>query len=882
MIGQTISHYKIIDKLGEGGMGVVYKAHDTKLDRTVALKFLPSHLTQFEEDKQRFIREAKAAAALNHPHICTVYSVEEHEDSQFISMEYIDGITLRQRSAVPATVNRELTTVIDNAIQIAEALQQAHKKGIVHRDIKPENIMITEDNRIKVMDFGLAKLKGDKNITKTGSTVGTMAYMSPEQIQGHEVDHRSDIFSFGVVLYELLTGVTPFRGEHEAAMMYSIVNEEPQPLSDFIPGASSQLEYFLERTLEKDPADRYQSMEDLLIELRRLKRKSSKKQKVMSGADVQDHTPETGDNEKKRPLSRASMISLSIAALVVIVGVASYLLFFIPGTPEYTERVLVAPFENRTGDSSLDPVGRTASDWITEGIQQSGVIEAVPTTTTLHLIGEGEMVGGGLEERSRLVELAGHTNTGIVVSGSFVQIGDDIRFETQIVDVQRNEIIYTLDPVRGPRSEPMGVINDLQQNILSVLSVYVYPDFDLHLFESPPVYEAYVEYMEGWRNWGLDNEKALEHYERALEIDPDFLRAKMDKGIVYANLGNPAKADSVFQSVHKERNRLSPFNELWLDHLMHWIEGDHKKVLASLRQAQAIAPRDPVINLLVGMYALHLNRPQFTIETKSEFDLPEHFIEERFSSPHWFVYFANAYHRLGKHEKELEKAREGLEYFPEDLVLKTSEVEALAALGEIEQVYNAIEESKAIDDPTRGSPGSVILTAARELRAHGNREESLEIAEQAIEWYEANEPENKSDLANALYRAERWDEAYTIFEELHLEEPDNITYKDLSGSRAVLAANGMTGVLAALMGNEDEARQVEEALHTFDQEYLNHINTYFRARINALLGEREKAVSLLEEAFEQGMPFIIIIHRDLAFEPLQDYPPFQELLEPEG
>ena len=875
--GTIISHYTILEKLGEGGMGVVYKAHDTKLDRTVALKFLPPHLTQSEEDKQRFIREAKAAAALNHPHICTIHNVDEIDSNQFIVMEYVDGLTLRDKmNASPLTKGGlqgglSVDQATNFALQISEALQQAHKKGIVHRDIKPENIMITEDNRIKVMDFGLAKLKGDKNLTKSGSTVGTMAYMSPEQIQGQEVDHRSDIFSFGVVLYEMLTGQTPFRGEHEAAMMYSIVNEEPQPVSKFIPDASSQLEYFLERTLEKDSSDRYQSMEDLLIELRRLKQKSSKKQKVMADVNVPDRTPEAGDDKKRRPLSRASVISISIAALVVIAGIASYLLFFVPGTPGYTDRVLVVPFENRTGDPSLDIVGRTASDWITEGILQSGIVEAVQTTTTLHLIGEGEMVGGGLEERSRLVELAGHTNAGIVVSGSFIEIGDDIRFETQIVDVQRDEVIYTLDPVRGPRNEPMEVINDLQQNILGVLSIHVYPGWDLQYFESPPVYEAYVEYMEGRRYFGLDYEKSIEHYERVLEIDPDFLRAIIDKGINYANMGQYAKADSIFQSVHTERDRLSPYNELWLDTIMHRIEGNLHKVFATLRQVESIAPIDPSVNYLVGLYALSLNRPHITIDTYTEFELPEHFIEEGLVWVlWWFGAFARAYHILEEHEKELEKAREGLDYFPEDLALKSHEVEALAALGEIEKVHNVIEESKAIDEPMRGSPGTVMLRAAYELRAHGNKEESIEIAEEAIEWYRANEPENKSRLANALYRAERWDEAYSIYEELGLEEPDNIGYK------------GMTGVLAVMMGDEEEARQVEEKLRNIDQEYLFGLHTYYRARINALLGEREKAVSLIEESFEQGRPFDIYIHRDLAFEPLQDYQPFQELLEPEG
>jgi eukaryotic-like serine/threonine-protein kinase len=245
MIGKTISHYKILEKLGEGGMGIVYRAHDTKLDRTVALKFLPPHLTATDEDKHRFIQEAKATAMLNHPNICTIHSIEEHEGQQFISMEYVDGVTLRerteaggQRSAIPKIDNRQLTNAIEYALQIAEALEEAHSKGIIHRDIKPENIMVDLKNRIKVMDFGLAKFRGSMNLTKAGSTVGTIAYMSPEQIQGEDIDHRSDIFSFGVVLYEMLTGRMPFRGDHEAAMLYSIVNEEPQPVLSAVPDVS--------------------------------------------------------------------------------------------------------------------------------------------------------------------------------------------------------------------------------------------------------------------------------------------------------------------------------------------------------------------------------------------------------------------------------------------------------------------------------------------------------------------------------------------------------------------------------------------------------------------------------------------------------------------
>jgi len=228
VIGKTVSHYKILEKLGEGGMGVIYKAHDTKLDRDVALKFLPQHLTGDPIEKERFYHEARAASALNHPNIMTIYEINEHEGQLFIATELIEGKTLKEVvKSGPLTIKN----VLDIAIQIGDGLASAHEKGIVHRDIKSENVMLTSRGQAKIMDFGLAKVKGATKLTKTGSTVGTAAYMSPEQAQGEEVDHRSDIFSFGVVLYELLTGKLPFRGEHHAAIIYSIINDDPQPIA---------------------------------------------------------------------------------------------------------------------------------------------------------------------------------------------------------------------------------------------------------------------------------------------------------------------------------------------------------------------------------------------------------------------------------------------------------------------------------------------------------------------------------------------------------------------------------------------------------------------------------------------------------------------------
>ena len=278
MIGKTISHYKIIEKLGEGGMGVVYKAEDTKLEREVAVKFLPTHISGNDDERERFKIEAKAAAALNHPNVCTIYEIQDQHDPPFIVMEFVDGEDLRNlvAQANESTQLLPFDAVVAYATQIGDALQEAHGKGIIHRDIKSDNIMVNGKNQIKVMDFGLAKLKGIARLTKAGSTVGTLAYMAPEHLQGAEADARSDIFSYGVVLYEMLTGRLPFEDDYEAAIMYSILNEEPPPVEKHRVDVPATMQHILERALEKDPEDRYQSIAEIVRELRRLKKHTSK------------------------------------------------------------------------------------------------------------------------------------------------------------------------------------------------------------------------------------------------------------------------------------------------------------------------------------------------------------------------------------------------------------------------------------------------------------------------------------------------------------------------------------------------------------------------------------------------------------------------------
>ena len=287
MIGKTISHYKILSKLGEGGMGVVYKAEDTKLDRFVALKFLPAHLSSREEEKQRFIHEAKAASALDHPNICTIYEIDETADGQmFIAMACYDGESLKQRiERGPLPIDQ----TIEIAIQIAEGLANAHSKEIVHRDVKPANVLITEDGQVKIVDFGLAKLTGGTVLTKEGTTLGTVAYMSPEQTQGTYIDHRTDIWALGVLMYEMLADELPFRGDYDQAIIYSILNEEPKPNNNLDSLSPNKLKQIVIRCLFKLKDARYESCSKLLSDLKSINKKQVVKPKTGSEIKYAKH-----------------------------------------------------------------------------------------------------------------------------------------------------------------------------------------------------------------------------------------------------------------------------------------------------------------------------------------------------------------------------------------------------------------------------------------------------------------------------------------------------------------------------------------------------------------------------------------------------------------
>ena len=320
MIGQTISHYKILERIGHGGMGVVYKAEDTRLKRAVALKFLAPSALDDDEVRTRFMREAQAAAALDHPNICATYGIDEFAGRAFIVMAYIRGEDLDKRIArKPIRVQDAL----DIALGVAHGLQEAHEKGVVHRDIKPSNIKISLNGLPKVMDFGLAKLADSSGITKTGIAIGTAAYMSPEQTLGQPVDHRSDIWSLGVVTYQMLTGRLPFAGEYEQVIRYGILNEDPASLKEACPEASPELEQIVLKAIAKDPKDRYQSVAELAAALRLERKKfESGVSRVLKGLPSPEDTV-TLRRSQRRLMGLVILLSaLLVASLAVILWLA--------------------------------------------------------------------------------------------------------------------------------------------------------------------------------------------------------------------------------------------------------------------------------------------------------------------------------------------------------------------------------------------------------------------------------------------------------------------------------------------------------------------------------------------------------------------------------
>jgi serine/threonine protein kinase len=492
MIGKIVSHYQILEKLGEGGMGVVYKAEDTKLKRTVALKFLPPELTRDPEAKERFIREAQAASALQHHHICTIHDIDETPDGQlFIVMDCYAGETLKQKiSRGPL----EIGEAIDLALQIANGLERAHEEGIIHRDIKPANTIVTDRGEVKILDFGLAKLAGQAQLTKDNSTLGTVAYMSPEQLGGKEVDQRTDIWSLGVVLYEMIMCQLPFKGDYEQAVVYMILNEEPEPLSKLRPDVPLELERIVGKALAKSENERYNNIEALLGDLNALKR--------LLKSNI--------------PIEKASdeVLKPSIAVL---------------------------PFRDMSSQKD--------QDYFCEGIAEE-LINALVKLDGLRVAARTSAFQFKNSDHD-IKKIGSRLDVKTVLEGSVRKAGDQLRITAQLINVADGFHLWS-EKYDRKLEDIFAIQDEISLAIVDKLKVKLLGQERTALFRRHTVdQEAHNLYLKGLYFWNRRLEggmrKAMEFFQQAIDKDPDYVLAHVGIADVYNITGffgflSPAEA----------------------------------------------------------------------------------------------------------------------------------------------------------------------------------------------------------------------------------------------------------------------------------------------------------------------------------------------------